>query len=150
MLISHLPDNDRDQTEFRSAPTHFPRYEYRIGNTSYSGLAAYGRSLVNDVPRSKQSFGRGPVQTHVKGRFEVPGVGVCRSLGGDGLAADHLDRRRPALSMPAGHDAVEIAEIRGQVQGEPMAHDRSIEFDTDRCQLLALAPDSCESRLARH
>src|SRR5216684_5945705 len=51
--------------------------------------------------------------------------------------------------MPARDDAVEVVQVGGEVQREPVTDDRAVELDSDRGHLLAVRPDAGEAAASR-
>src|SRR5579859_4508354 len=158
IFISQLPDNGQYQTRQRAGGAG-AEIESKRGLTSAntrgttSGIPKTAERLSRRAPRSgrdlQERFSRRPIELRAKTALEVARVIVRRRLQLDLPADEGLDRRRPLVDMAAGDDAVEIAEVCREVQGEAMAHHRPVELDADRGHLLACRPHAGESRLAR-
>src|ERR1700686_4293341 len=94
------------------------------------------------VCRGRQDLPSGaPHQRGVENATEMLGVragGACRL---HLVSSDRLDGGGALFCMPARDDAVEIPEVRRQVEGEAVADDRAVQLDADGGQLLAMGPD---------
>src|SRR5260370_29304342 len=144
MLITHLPDNGGGQTGHRIEPSCQTTHAMNTGLVTLGiPLGPYGRSLRQD------GFGRGPIQMCPENVRELRSIAGCGRLGVDTASRDRFDRGRTPVGMPAWDDALEVAEVGRQVQGEAVADHRAVELDPDRGQLLAVAPDAREAGLAR-
>src|SRR5439155_7208845 len=146
MLIFHLPDNDRGQTE--QPPLARALKRPHVMNTGWVTrripLGAYGRS-----PGPSQARSRHPIYSNGEDSLEMPGVGPRRRACLGRTPRYGFHRRRSQICVPAGDYPVEVAEVGGQVQGEAVADHRTVELDANRGQLFAAAPDAGQARRAR-
>src|SRR6266550_4237617 len=80
---------------------------------------------------------------------EMRRVAARCGFGVDAGACQRLDRRRAKVGVTARDDAVEVLEIRGQVEREAVAHDRAVQLDADRRELPPFGPHAGETRSPR-
>src|SRR5260370_5311832 len=147
MLITHLPDNGRGQTEHRTEPGCQTTHAMNTGLLTLGiPLCAYGRSPWRYPACGQDGFSRGPIHACPENGREVRSIVGCGCVGVDAASRDGFDRGRALVGMPTGDDALEVVEVGRQVQGEAVADHRAVELDPDRGQLLPVGPDAPKTR----
>src|SRR5947207_9833007 len=122
----------------------------RPSPTPYWTISARLRSRCsgggNDGP---QGVGRRPGELDAERLSEMRRVAARCGFGVDAGAGQRLGRRRTKVGVTARDDAVEVLEIRGQVEREAVAHDRAVQLDADRRELPPVGPHAGETGRAR-
>src|ERR1700693_5210134 len=87
--------------------------------------------------RLRDLLRRAPNECGIENAREMRGVRASRGLCVHLLSSDRLHRCGTLVCVPARHDAVEIAKVRHEVEGETVTDDRPVQLDTDRGQVFA-------------
>src|SRR5260370_14236285 len=101
MLITHLPDNGRGQTEHRTEPGCQTTHAMNTGLLTLGiPLCAYGRSPWRYPACGQDGFSRGPIHACPANGREVRSIVGCGCVGVHAASLDGFHRGRALVGMP--------------------------------------------------